>query len=365
MRAAFLIILSLLLVRLLGAIIVARPAEILATRREAQQRLFAQENASKNLARSLSEQAELVGLHSEQVDNWPDLVQRSVLLAVEGNSRLDILETSQSLRKALDRLPRSAKLLTTTLRPDTDDVIFDPSGSYLAVVEAEAIRLWRVQDGREYAVPCDGCTFFGFAADGRHFVIIKGNDIKVATIENNAIALRVVPVTTKGWMPEDLDPLRVKIDPQGRYLAIVGNNIVHLVDLTGKRNIKEIRPKGGVTVVALSGDGDVLATGVDLRDAQQLQSAARSICFWTRQGAPLRCVPESHEVTALAFGSNASGRFLAAAGESKASAWELTRWHKILEIDGIHADPMWVVFGPSGTLGLIGMNTDSSQSTRW
>ena len=353
LRAAFLTILSVVLVGLLAAILIAWRAEVRATQRETQQRLLAQQNATKNLARSLSEQAELVGFHSEQVRDWPELVQTSVLLAVEGNSRLDTLETSQSLRNALDRLPRSARLVGTNISADV--LVFDPTGTYLAILTTDdkAIRIWRVKDGKELApLPCD-CKNFKFSADGHYLGAVEENGAKVWRVETGASI----------WDGQYADVKDLALDPKGQYLAIVDGDFAYLVDITGKAPAKQLRPKGGATAIGFAEDGAVFATAVDSRDSslqEQTGSTGRFTCVWSRKGALLRCLPENHEVTALTFSSSATGHLLATAGEQTASVWDLTRWQKTSELRGINDDPQWIHFGPNDTLGFMGSASEDS-----
>jgi ketosteroid isomerase-like protein len=123
---------------------------------------LAEERRQIAAARQISAQAELL------IVQQANLLERSVLLAVESMQRLPSLEADQALRNGLSLLPRSVAQLRHNA--NVLAVAFSPDGRWLATGSYDGLaRVWEVTTGQEVArlVHEDVVWALAFSPDGQ------------------------------------------------------------------------------------------------------------------------------------------------------------------------------------------------------
>ncbi len=244
------------------------------------------------LARQLAAQAELMR------DQHADLVQRSVLLALEAISRSFSLEADQTLRASLALLPRPVARLSP--RGDVKIVVLSDDGHYLVTVGKDSIvEVWDVTNDRQ--VSCLNSTgevkTVAFSLDGRCFATV-GLDYNIQvweTISGRPLAR----------LYNESDVKAVTLNRNGRYVASTSEDgSARIWDVPSGAQLARVAHEDIIQAVTFSLDGRYLATA----------SMDCSACVWeTMSGRQLARLPHKGRVNMAVFSSD--GRYLATASD--------------------------------------------------
>jgi len=210
------------------------------------------------LARQLVAQAEVTR------NQQPNLLERSVLLAVEAVGRfqelgLPSLEANQALRRGLALLPRHVVSLKhkTTVNTFT----FSPDGRYLATCMVDPqhagypVIVWNAIDGTEVTrmETRSRVTDLVFSPDGKY--------LATASSDNTARVWEATSGKEITRMNHEGSVYSVAFSPDGKYLATASsNNTAWVWKATTGEQIAHMSHEGPVRSVAFSPDGKLLAT---------------------------------------------------------------------------------------------------------
>jgi WD40 repeat protein len=299
-------------------------------------------NKQRKLALGRQLAAEAETMRNQQAN----LLQRSVLLALEARQRLGPGEVEQALRHGLSLLPRSAKCLSH-LKAVTK-VAFSPGGQFLATAsEDNTTRVWDTTTWREACEPLQGhdrpVYALAFSPNGKYLVTISWGRLRVW---NTATWQKA----TGDW-EEDEPVYAGAFSPDGRFLATAGRGktaagegkTARVWDTTTWREACEPLQghDGLVYAVAFSPDGTYLATASEDKTAR--------VWEW-RTGKESK--PMKHErIPFVITFSPPDGKYLATA-ESDGPAW-LWEWQTeregtALKHEGGVSSVSDIAFSPDG-----------------
>ena len=258
--------------------------------REAEQhRQEAQRQQQMALARGLAAQAELLR------NQYPELVERSVLLAIESLQRFQTPEADWTLRQGGAQLRRrlatlahngyvravafsrdgrllatasgdytagiwevasSRRLATLAHNAAVDAVAFSPDGRLLATGSWDnTARIWEVTSGRRLATLVHSAAIdaVAFSPDGR--LLATASDDETAGIWEVASGRRLVTLVHNGQV------VRVAFSPDGRLLATAsGDYTAGIWEVASGRQLVRLMHDENVREVAFSPDGRYLTT---------------------------------------------------------------------------------------------------------
>jgi WD40 repeat protein len=298
-------------------------------------------------ARLLAAQAQLA---SQQEGN---LLQRSVLLAIEAKQRLPFPspETDQLLRTGLDLLPERAA--SVSHKGELIDVAFRPNGKYLATASADnTARLWEVPSGDPASPPMkhEGTVYnLAFSHDGKYLATassdgtarlweVPSGDPASPPMEHNqsvtdvafspggkylasgsydkTVRLWEVPSGKPASLPlkhEDL-VYAVAFSRKGKYLATASNDgITRLWEVpSGKPASPPIRHEFPVTNITFRSDSRYLATG------------GRNARLWRVPSGDPVSPPLKHKSLVIDVAFSSGGKYLATGGDDNmARLWKV------------------------------------------
>jgi WD40 repeat protein len=248
------------------------------------QRNEAVSQANIALARQLAAQGEVV--RSER----PDLLQRTVLLAVESLKRYPTLEADQLLRQGLPLLPRAVGQRMKHGGP-VQAVAFSPDGVHLATAS------W------------DGTAGVWEAATGRQAFTLKPGQVnqRINAVAFSSIGALLATANDLGitqvWNANDGRPVGGAIEPK----------------------------KGRMKAVSFSSDGSYLATvtegGADVWDVDANGKVSSIPVFSTSALAKtFPCAPLS------SFVFSPAGKYAAASCRGQIMIWEIGTWKPVVTI---------------------------------
>jgi WD40 repeat protein/energy-coupling factor transporter ATP-binding protein EcfA2 len=269
------------------------------------QQQLAEQQKQVALARQLVAQADL--LRSQQAN----LLQRSVLLAVEAMQRSPSPEANQALRQGLALLPRPiARRLTIE---DVKVAVLSPHGLYLLTINKYATaEVWDVMSGQLVVRLNHGAevTMGAFSFDGRCVVTVgTDNSAKVWEILSGSQLVRLIN--------ED-DIKDVIVSYSGRFVAIInsdGRARIYEWDQQSKRQLNQLTDRDIVNAVAFSLDGRYYATASIDCNARVWEIAS---------GQLLANLPHSRSINALSFSPD--GRFLSTVSDDDSNYSSVRLW---------------------------------------
>ena len=280
-------------------------------------------------ARQLAAHAELSRIQQA------NLLERSVLLAVESMRRLPSVEVEQTLRQGLALLPRciasmpnehnvvavsvspDEKYLATassdtvsisvvrsgerviTMRHDepVKALTYSPDGRYLAAASAATATIWEAATGRDISSikvdkPPDTVSFgpaVSFSPDGHCYLSIGNGNI--ATVWELFDREQIAQMTHNRYVG------RIVFSSDGRYLATASDDTATVWEIANSKVVVEGRhythwpaPNGNIHAVTFSPDGRYMATASEDHTARvwDLKSTSKDtqdhISFWPRTG---------------------------------------------------------------------------------
>jgi len=254
-------------------------------------------------ARQISAQAEVVRnqalFKSEYADQqvfsdatiqWPNLMERSVLLSIEGFRRLPSLESEQALRGAVGMLPRT---MTAMKQMDEDHAVF-------------------------------------FSDDGKRMLIAASNG-----------EIKLWDSTTKTYIWEkkldkSLDINDFAFAPDGRYVAILEGERYVIWDIDGRKELWSRKFAEGARQPVFSSDGNLVA----ISDGQKVH------VLTTITGAELRALSHGSDVTRYCF--NPDGKRIATSEKDEfVRIWDISNGSEIAKFT---EEAMFMTFSPDGRL---------------
>jgi WD40 repeat protein len=329
----------------------------------------AQRQKQLALARGLAAQAVLYS----QYDNDPNLIERSVLLAIESLRRFPSAEADQALREGGALLRR--RLWVLEHEDEVHAIVFSPNGWLVATASMDhTAGVWEVSSGKRVAtLRHEGeVGAVAFSPDGRLVATAShdktagvwevGSGRQVATLrhENDFDMVAFSPdgrlvatandwrtagvweVSSGKWVAtlEHKEVRAVAFSPDGRLVATASNDhTAKLWEVGSGKQVATLRHEGVVWEVVFSPDGRLVATASHDETARLWEVSSG------RQVATLR-----HEnlVNAVAFSPD--GRLVATASyDYTARLWEVGRGKRVATLEHEKAVGA-VAFSPDGRL---------------
>jgi WD40 repeat protein len=255
-----------------------------------------------SLARHLASQAEAIRTEH------PELVERSVLLAVESIRRFRTLEADQALRHGLDLLPRA--IARVIHGDEVRCLAFSPTGRFLATgSDDNTARVTEVQTGREIArvVHQSGVTSVRFSLDSKL--------LATASMDCTARVLELVTGKQNVEVVHDLQVYSVDISPDGSLLATASmDSTARIWRMQDGKELLRLAHGDQVRTAKFSPDGRFLATA-------SWDSSSR---VWeTASGRELSCFMHEDRVQAVAFSPDAAF-LLTGSMDRSARVWSLS-----------------------------------------
>ena len=277
------------------------------------------------LARGLAAQAEL--LHTQ----YPHLLERSALLAVEAAQRFSCLEANQALQNTVDQLCRRLAILRHEDRVQM--VTFRPDGHLLATASnEETVGLWDTSNGHRVAtLRQESVVAIAFSPDGR--LLATGGLDQTAGLWDVSTHRRlfVLPHEDSVW--------QVVFSPDGHLLATASDDgTAGLWDTVTGHRLATLSHGDYVHAIAFSPDGRLLATyGSGQSQLWEVPSGHRSTAFSLKDATGM-----------VAFSPD--GHLLAArSADNTAGLWDTTDGKRLATLP--HEDSVEeVVFSPDGRL---------------
>ncbi len=274
--------------------LLSRRQAIEAREGERQQRMVAEKRRTLALSRQLSSQSEL--MRRQQ----PNLLQRSVLLAIESMHRAPSLEAVHALHNGTDLLPVTIRplILRGTGRSlgfsdngtylasgsdagwkiwdlaraeefmgqkvgDVNSVAFSPGSKSAAFTYGAAVDVWSLTSReREIRIGHDLGTVTleaRFTTDGKHLVTAHGDGtVRIREADTGAEERRM-----KVTFWDGLDPY--PLSPDGQYLADMNSAELRMLRVTTGEELWKVDIKRSGSIVSFSRDSRYLVTATGNR----------------------------------------------------------------------------------------------------
>jgi WD40 repeat protein len=302
-----------------------------------EQRKEAQRQQQIALARSLASQAELL------YTQYPLLLERSVLLAVESLQRFPSPEAERVVSDGGRLLRR--RLATLAHQDYVTAVTFSSDGRLLATASADhTAGIWEVSSGRRLATLAHQGAVYGVAFSSDRRLLGTASDDHTAGIWEVSSGRRLASLAHQDGV------YKVVFSPDGRLLATASggeDSTAGIWEVSSGRRLASLAHQDSVQAVAFSPAGQLLATA----------SFDGTAGVWeVSSGRQMASLAHQWDVYGVAFSPD--GRLLATAsgstsllsrGPGSADLWEVSSGHRLASLE--HQDCVReVAFSPDGRL---------------
>ena len=290
-----------------------------------------------SLVRQLAAQSQLV--QTEQPDLEP-----AVLLGTEALTRLPMFESDRALRESASRLPRIVRFDD---QPPVAAVTFSPDGRELAILalgRSFVVTVFDTASRKEISREADlSIQSIAPTSDGRwQAAALRGSNVWTFEVPGKKEIAR---------LPPQESVKSVTYAANGRYLVLVSNQFVRVVDAITGASIGQIPVQAGSApespdrrlVATVSTDGRLIATGDADGKARVLDAAS---------GDEVSSLAHKGSVRSLTFSRD--GRWLATASEDNTArvvevatgkeVARLTHQDRVLAV-AFSPDSRWVATG--------------------
>lgn len=332
------------------------------------QRTKAEQHQQIALGRQLAAQSELIR------NQYPHLLERSVLLAVEAMRRFPSLESDQALRNGLALFPQR-RLASLSFGGDVWAASFSPDGNYLAISsQSGSVGVWSTEGWSQIALLTHKGPMrdLAFSPDGRflvtaswdrtakvwettnwHHLISLAHKKAVLSIAFSPNGRYLVTgskdCTAKLWdtssweqlasLVHEKDILDVAFSPDGRYCATASHDCtVKVWEVNKSQEVAKLIHRASVNAVVFSPDGTCVATASEDLTARVWEIPGGLESAFLLHNGP---------VFALAF--NPDGSYLAtASGDHTAKLWDVEIGYQLLHQFTHKQDVYYVAFNSDG-----------------
>ena len=350
------------------------------------QRWRIQQQRPIEIATQLAKQAE------EIIENNPDNLTRSMLLAVEADRRAPSVEKAEEiLKQGLNLLPRPIAP-PLNHQEGINKIAFSPNSQYLATASNDnTARVWDAKTGKPLANPLkhdDAVADVAFNANyiataswdntARVWNTLAGEQLRplehedavlavafafrpdvnitfIATASNDDTAQLWNLYTGEGYAPLKHNGAVVAIafSRDGRYLATASNDKTAGVwDTNNDRELAKFRHPGPVVAIVFSPDGKYIATVSN-------DNMARVWEWRAPTNEPAMEFLHDGPVNAIAFSPDS--KYLAtASSDNTARVWDLTNQQQVVSLD--HQGRVdAVAFNPDGKFLATASGTNTAR----
>ena len=295
----------------------------------------AQRQKQMALARGLAAQAVLYS----QYDHDPNLIERSILLAIESLRRFPSPEADQSLREGGAILRRRLGVLGHEdgweHEADVNAVVFSPDGKLVATASADrTARLWEVGSGKQVATLEHEAYVHAvvFSPDGR--LVATASHDQTARLWEVGSGEQVATLGHEGYVHA------VVFSPDGKLVATASwDDTAGVWEVGSGEQVATLGHEGYVNAVVFSPDGKLVATA----------SADRTARLWeVGSGKQVATLEHEDGVDAVVFSPD--GKLVAtASADQTARLWEVGSGKQVATL-GHEGLVNAVVFSPDGRL---------------
>lgn len=255
------------------------------------------------------------------VNAWPDLLQRGLLLSVEGAKRIHkatgaySLESTQALLSGLSLFPRTE--MRFDLADEVEAAIFSPNGNYLVAGENDKkVRIWSIRARAlvsEFEAEIDNANFS------------ENSEYLAITTEHGELIVRNLNNNSELWRKTQESEFKLyTFSRNGKYLVTSTNKRAVVWETATGKQISSIDHPDVVTSAMFNLDGSALATACDEHPVQISN---------TLTGTKLNEIKGGENALAIAFSPD--GRLIATGQRNTADIWDARTGENVKHIAGI------------------------------
>lgn len=251
---------------------------------------------------------------------WPNLLERALLLSVEGAKRIRkadgrySLESTQAVLSAVSQFPRTETRLDK--EDDVEELSFSADGRHLMAFGKEKVSVWSEENWRlvsQFELEIENAAL---SENGR-YLAIKSRKDELIVLDLNA--------NRELWRKPDQDGLDLHtFSRDGRYLVTSVESRANVWETSTGKLVSHVDHPDRVRSATFNLDGSELATACYEHPVRISN---------TLTGAELRHLKGGEDALAIAF--SADGRFIATGQHNNADIWEAQSGETVKHIPGI------------------------------